>query len=713
MLFSENKLREMASLGKNIATKEIVDAINSIGFEVESCEKLSDVQGIKFGHVLNTYKNTNSNNLNVCEIEFDDKNRIIQTTANNVKVGDYLMAFVPGSSINGVTFGEKEMKGIVSEGMLVALDELGFNQKLMRKEWNDGIFLLDKISLKKCPIKELGLDDNIIDVSILTNRSDANSYVVMSLELSAYFQTKPYKISKTISKTKSNIKMNSIENNYISGIEANVDDFKLDLKDLILLLKSRIKSENDIQDISSLTLIMTGVSSRVYDAKKIIGDINLKIEKNIVFENLKIKEALVIKDQKNILSIAGVLESSTSKYKSDSHVALFEFASFDPKEIRNSTRIMKMTNNSSINSSKAVSYGSIEFAINFLATKFPCSNHINEFKNPEKIIPYSIEKLNQYAGFNIESSPKYAKCLQSLEILGFIIKDKQILIPSYRHDIEVMQDVVEEVFRFYGLNNFNDSQPFTKFNNNAVLEKTRDFSHITSVIGYTQFWTYTLVNKEKNDFNPFSFDNKINLLTYTSEEHNSIRNSIAPSLEENYNYNAKRRMNGINFFDTGMINDKKALCIASDNKTYAQMKNDIFKIYGKELIIKPLDLNFIHPKYNAGLFDDSVQVGWIGKMHPKNTKNNIIFAEILTEKSIKQIYEFSEYDNSPLKERDITVPLKKNESINQTIIEFKKINGIFEIKKIDSFIKEDINYVTFKIKMNDASLLEFDKKFNI
>ena len=713
MLFSENKLRELASLGKNITTKEIVNAINSIGFEVESCEKLSDVQGIKFGHVLKVYKNINSDNLNVCEIQFEDKDRIIQTTANNVKSGDYLMAFIPGASINGVTFGEKEMKGIVSEGMLVALDELGFSEKLMRKEWNDGIFILDKISLNKCPIQELGLDDNIIDVSILTNRSDANSYIVMSLELSAYFQTKAYKLPENKSKTKSNIKMNSSNDNYISGIEANVDGFKLELKDLILLLKSNIRSENDVQDISSLILIMAGVSSRLYDAKKIIGNVDLKIEKNIVFDDLKIKEALVIKDQKNILSIAGIVESSVAKYQNGNSVVLFEFASFDPKEVRNSTRIMKMTNNSSINSSKAVSHGSIEFAVNFLATKLPSSNHINKFINSEKSISFSIEQLNKYAGFNIEDSPKYTKCLKSLEILGFKIKDKKIFIPSYRHDIEVMQDIVEEVFRFYGLNNFSDSQPFTKFNNHSSLTKIRDFYYITSNIGYTQFWTYTLVNKEKNEFNPFSFNDKINLLTYTSEEHNSIRNSIAPSLEENYNYNLKRKINGINFFDTGMINNKKALCIASDNKTYSQIKNDIFKIYGKELEIKTLKLDFLHPNYNAGLFDDSIQVGWIGKIHPKNTKNNIIFAEILTEKSIKQIYEFSEYDNSPLKERDITIPLKKNESINKAIIEFKKINGIFEIKKIDSFIKEDINYVTFKIKMNDASLLEFDKKFNI
>ncbi|MGL5732698.1 MAG: phenylalanine--tRNA ligase subunit beta, partial [Metamycoplasmataceae bacterium] len=315
MLFSENKLRELASLGKNIKTDEILNAINSMGFEVESCKQLSDIHGIKFGHVLKTYKNVNSDNLNVCEIEFADKKRIIQTTAKNVKEGDYLIAFVPGSGVKGITFEAKEMKGIVSEGMLTSFDELGFNGKLLRKEWRDEIFILDKkISLDKDPIKELDLHDNIIDVSILTNRSDAVSYIVMARELAAYFKTKPFDFPKTSPTMHSKINMSSTEENYISGIEANVDNYKVSLEDLVLLLKSNIQLEDDIKDLSSLVLIMTGVSSRIYSLEKVSGDIKTTVEKNIVFNDVKMEKVLVIKNNKNILSIAGVLESPEFKY---------------------------------------------------------------------------------------------------------------------------------------------------------------------------------------------------------------------------------------------------------------------------------------------------------------------------------------------------------------------------------------------------------------
>lgn len=712
MLFSENKLRELASLDKTIKTEDILNAINSIGFEVESCKKISNVHGIKFGHVLKVYKNEQSDNLNVCEIQFEDKKRIIQTTAKNVKANDYLIAFVPGSGIDKIIFESKEMKGIVSEGMLASLEELGFGKNLFRDEWKDNIFIFDEISLKKNPITELGLDDNIIDISILTNRSDANSYIVMALELSAYFKTKPY-ILKSIKSTKETlikIKDNNIKNNYLSVINANIKSLKLELSDIILLLKTNIKLENDILDLSSLTLIMTGVSSRVYNAEQITDEISLNIIDNFKFNDNEVKKSLVVLNGKKILSIAGVMESNEYKYKKGDEEVFFEFASFDPKEVRFSSRILKISNNSSINCSKKISLGSIFFATNFISTKLNSfSKVINEIKIKEKNIKFEKDYLNKYSGFNITESKEYIKCLESLNILGFNLKDNNISVPSYRHDIETMQDIAEEVFRFYGLNNFKSVKPISEFKKVSII---KDFAAICSNMGYIQFWTYTLINKEKNNFNPFSFDKTISLLTFVSEDHNSIRNSISLSLNEIYLYNKKRKLNNINFFDIGMINNKRALCIASDIKTYSEITNDIFKIYGKELAIKPLKLSFLHPNYNAGLFDGKNQIGWIGKMHPKISDSNLIFAEIIIDNIVDHNNKFNEYESTPLKERDITISLKENESINEFLRSVDKITGIYEIKKTTSFINGDKVNITFKIKMNDLALIEFDNKFN-
>ncbi len=711
MLFSENKLRELASLDKRITTNEILYAINSIGFEVESCNKFSNIHGIKFGFVLKTYKNEESDKLNVCEIKFEDKIRIIQTTASNVKVGDYLIAFVPGSGINGVTFEAKKMKGIVSEGMLTSLEEIGFDKKNCRKEWANDIFIFDKISLEKDPIVELGLDDNIIDISILTNRSDANSYIVMSWELSAYFQTIPYISTFKNETKKSSLKTKPFKNNSIFCIESSVDSININLSDWILLLKTNIKLENNAIDLSSLSLIMTGVSSRIYDQKKISGEITLAKKSIFLFNDVEVIDSLIVTNGENILSIAGVIESNKYKYNANTKNIMFEFSSLDPKEVRIAARNLKISNQSSINCSKIISRGSIILALNFMSTKLEhFSNSIGKVNLEKKEIKFDKDYLNKYAGFNIVESKKYINCIKSLEILGFEINNIKIIIPLYRHDIETMQDMVEEIFRFYGLNNFNATQPTSKFNK---ISNFRDFAFMCSMMGYVQFWSYTLINNKKNTFNPFLFKNKISLLTFISEEHNSIRNSMALVLDEYFSYNSKRKMNNINAFDIGMINNKKALCLASDTKTYSEMVEDVFKIYGTNLKIKKLNLEFLHPNYNAGLFYNNNQVGWIGKIHPQFTKNNVIFGEIIIDDISIKSNKFIEYANFPLKERDITISLKENESINEFMTNIKKINGIYEIKKIASFIKGDLTNITFKVKLDDLALIEFDNKFNI
>lgn len=134
MLFSFQKLKHLAKLPAATTLQAVCDAINAIGFEVEGTSSTLRVSGVKYGKVMQTYKNPNADNLTVCEIEFADANRIIQTTATNVEAGKYLIAFIPGSKLKDLTFGEKKLKGIISQGMLASLEELIGDQTLVRSQ---------------------------------------------------------------------------------------------------------------------------------------------------------------------------------------------------------------------------------------------------------------------------------------------------------------------------------------------------------------------------------------------------------------------------------------------------------------------------------------------------------------------------------------------------------------------------------------------------
>ena len=144
MIFSEKHLRHLANLPSTISLDQIINAINSIGFEVESVANFHHVEGIKFGKVLAVSKNPNSEKLNVCQIQFNDRIRTIQTAAQNVKANDYLMAFVPGSKYQNQVIETKKLANIESEGMLISLAELGFDKNLLTQELQDNIFIINE-----------------------------------------------------------------------------------------------------------------------------------------------------------------------------------------------------------------------------------------------------------------------------------------------------------------------------------------------------------------------------------------------------------------------------------------------------------------------------------------------------------------------------------------------------------------------------------------
>lgn len=702
MIFSENKLRQMANIPNSITTEQIVNAINSIGFEVESVSQFNKNKGLKFGYVLSTKKNPNSKKLNICEIKFDDQTRIIQTAAQNVKEGDYLIAFVPGSKMNDVIMKEKELAGITSYGMLVSFEELGFDVNLLREKWKEDILILDEVvDLSLDPIKYFDLEDNLIDVSILSNRSDAQSYLVFAKELAAYFKTN-YNFSFIESKNLFNSKL-TLPNEYkLNGSIVEINNkFKLTLKDIMFILKSKIKSINDFEDFSSFVMLYTGVYPRSIDYDLIDNSL-LKITN---------KNKLVVLENENNedISILGIDINTNFKPTISSKRVFFEFSQIDPKIIRENSRNLKISNNSSINSSKVISDGSILYTYKFLQNYFPnISNLINPLNENEKEIIFDKEYLIKYAGEDITKNINYKNAIKSLEILGFKFSNKVIKVPIYRHDVNTMQDIVEEIFRFYGLNNFLPDQPKQKITH---VQTYSNLEQKISFLGYTQAWTYTLINKELNNFNPFNFKNILELKTFVSEEYNSIRNSIALPLLNVYEYNIKRKMENLSLFDIGMINDKKSLIISSNTKTYTEIKTDLEKITNQKFFVQKLEDDKLHPNYNAALFVSGQQVGWIGKLNPFWKDSNVIFGEVLLDCIYKNPYNhFIDYDNEPLKERDITISVNKNSSPIYILEKIKMIGDFFSIDLLSIYEKEDIVNWTYKIKMPNSILDIFDRK---
>ncbi|MCK5867468.1 MAG: phenylalanine--tRNA ligase subunit beta, partial [Mycoplasmataceae bacterium] len=630
MLFSHKELRRLASLDKNITLNQIINAINSIGFEVEGTEKFADIEGVKFGLIEKITKNPNADTLNVCDVKFEDKNRIIQTNASNVFEGMMVLAFIPGARSGKMIFAAKELRGIVSEGMLSSLNEFNINKDLIRN-YKDGIQAYKGFEISDDPIETLGLDDDVIDVSILSNRPDASSYLIMARELAAYFGTIPLDLSQNQPTLKTNIISKKGGHKDLILIEAK-NDFVISMKEQVLLYKHNIKSISDIVDLTNLTLIYSGQPTHAYDKNK-VGTIFSSIitsTKVNIFGNKEVmlKDSLVITSDNKEVSLAGVIGFEETGVSKNTKSFILELGRFNIKNMRESLKMIKISTNAGIQSSKNISQGILELAIQYLSSKLiTFSSIVGLNKNNEQVIKYSDVELSKVIGIDITKDNSYKKVITSLETLGFKLNGNKLRIPSYRGDMETQQDINEEFIRFYGLDNIIPIAPKIA---SFKVSKINPLETIAASKGYNEVVTYSLISNENNIYNPFLFDKSITLETFVSRNREVIRDSQITSLLEVIEYNQKRKMNDLNIFSIGMINNGvKSLAIASTTKTFEVMKHDVINLLPSGVEFVKTTNKILHPGLSADILLDGKLIAYLGKIHPKLTKINAFIFETI------------------------------------------------------------------------------------
>ncbi|MBN4089414.1 phenylalanine--tRNA ligase subunit beta [Mycoplasma enhydrae] len=722
MIFSYKTLCNLANL-KNKSIEDVVNAINSIGFEVENYNKFCDVEGIKICHVINTYKNPEADRLTVCEVEYGDGHKaIIQTTATNMKNDQYVMSFVPGSRNGKMVFSARKMQGIVSEGMLVGLEELGFDANVVPEEFRDGIFQLNKMDLNIDPISYFDLDDYLIDVSILSNRADAQCYLIMAKELAAYFDTEIKWPKKPTPNLISNFQVKSLKStNAFSFVEASNNNLKCCIKESMLLWKHGIKTFSSAVDLTNLVLLYTGVPCHVYNkddlnsnefsVENYSGKLNILGNKEVEVEN-----ALVVKNGDTPVSLAATIGLENKQFRPKSSKAIFELASFNIASVRKNSKEIKLITNASLRASREISNGLVILAYNFLAkylTDF--SVQINAPKVTKKTILLDKAYLTKFAGFSIIKTKKYDEVLKKLTILDFKFKSdfSAVTFPSYRYDMETMQDFVEEFFRFYGYNHFPLKQPKIQRLN---YEKNNTFEYIEKLANknYANVKTYTLINPEKNIFNPFNFKETLNASDSKNYEHSQIRYSFISVLNDVLISNKKQGFEEGSYFDIGMIErEMNVLGLVSNEKSFDEIKLDIISLTNQNLDFKKTDSANFSPNAAAEIYLDEEMIGYIGKIHPKLINSDAIFAEIKLNKLTNKQNSFVNYRHEPIKSRDITIELQNKESIQSHIDKLKTIKGIHEYKIIDVYQKtENTKTITLSIKIEDWAIKKLEQVFS-
>ncbi len=755
MKVSQNWLKNLVEITST--PEDLSEKLSIGGFEVESLEDCSEnVNGVVLGKVLSVSKHEGSDKLSICQVDIGtSRNLQIICGARNIKPDIYVYVATVGSKLNAVdlTIKKSEIRGVMSEGMICSLQELGLEDS------SEGIEIIDEDLALKHKLGTPGADllqlnDFIYDLAITANRPDGMSVTGIAREISALLESKlnfpeinhKYNIDllKGIKLCPEAIKSNCIYS--ISCIDG-VNGEKLSpkwLKDRIE--KSGIKSINLLVDLTNYILLEQGQPLHAFDKEKLSNLIGKEVSaEDFSVRKAKDKESIVCLDGKNYelnenitvvtcsdkpVAIAGVIGGLETSVTHTTSSIYLEGAVFNPVTIRKSSKAVGIRTESSSRYEKGISskntISAVTRAINLLEEYFsinlPIINTSNLINNEEIFIKLRRNQIHKILGPVIVND-QYEKTnlsdteiVDKLTLLGCTLKSKEYgwdvaVVPNRSQDLIREIDLIEEIARLIGYDRFdltlpNPIKPGKLTSEQLALRKVKNgFTEN----GFNEVLSYSLVPEDNETLIKISNP----LLSETS----CLRDNIWKEHLEIVNRNIKAGQTSCYIFEIGNVFHKNTEFIQEEilngviygNRKFGKWvnsgKDNDLNYYEARGMLKaalsclniniedkPTDsIDFLHPGRTAKLIIEGKVAGYFGEIHPKL---------ILEKKSLKKVYLFS-----------INVPnlLGASTRKNKWIPIYKKYPIVPKMERDINFVfskKFLISDITSQIRKTGKNLLE-------
>ena len=767
MKVSQNWLKNLVEI--NSTPEDLSEKLSIGGFEVESLENCSkNVNGVVLGKVLSVLKHEGSEKLSICQVDIGNpKNLQIICGASNIKPNIYVYVATVGAELNAVnlTIKRSEIRGVLSEGMICSLQELGLEDS------SDGIEIIDEELALKHKLGTPGSDllelsDFIYDLAITANRPDGMSVIGIAREISALLESKldfpqlnhKYEINllKEIELCPEAITSNCL---YTITCINGVNGEKLSprwLRDRIE--KSGIKSINLLVDLTNYILLEQGQPLHAFDKDKLSNLIGKEVSPNdFSVRKAKDNESLKCLDGKNYdlnenitiitccdkpVAIAGVIGGLETSVTNTTSSIYLEGAVFNPVTIRKSSREIGVRTESSSRYEKGISskntIGAVTRAINLLEEYYPINLPIistsNLINNEDVFIKLRRNRIHKILGPLIINDQLDKRNLSDNEIvdklmlIGCTLKSKEYgwdvtVIPNRSQDLVREIDLIEEIARLIGydrsdLNLPNPIKPGKLSSQQLALKKVKS-GFIEN--GFNEVLSYSLVPEDKESLIKISNP----LLLETS----CLRDNIWEEHLEIVNRNIKSGQTSCYIFEVGNVFYKSSEFIQEEilngaifgNKKFGAWVNsgkdndlNYYEARGKlkealsSLNIKVDDkptnsIDFLHPGRTAKLFIEGKDAGYFGEIHPKL---------ILDKTALKKVYLFSINVANLLgasTRKNKWIPIYKQYPIVPKME--RDINFIFSKEHLVSEITSEIRK-TGKNLLEDVNLIDVFKDIN-
>ncbi len=676
MKLSRKFVSDYIDLDKDLTISKIADDMTNVGNEYDSAEPLINCTKLITGEVIECVNHPDSDHLHCCKVNIGSEVLDIVCGAPNVRKGLKVIVALDGAKLPGGEIKKGMIRGQVSNGMLCSKQELGLDSKFLTDADKNGIHELPvdtKVGVD--PIEVMNLDDEVIDFELTSNRGDLLSILGMAYELGAIYNKKVKDVD--LSYTSNNEDVNNM-----FKVDVKTDDCTLflakkvvdvEIKESPEFIKSRliasgIRPINNVVDISNYVMLELGQPLHYYDADRLGDTLVVRNAKdNEVLKTLDNQERtltpedIVIADKEKAVGLAGVMGGLSTEVENDTKNIIIESAIFDAVKIRKtSKRILRSeaSNRFEKGLDPKRTYMAIERSCHLLE-KYANAKVVGglvEYKNidiKDKVIDITLEKINRVLGIDLNKN----EVINILKRLDFEVEDKndylQVTIPTRRIDVNIVEDLVEEIGRIYGMDNIKGKLPVLQTVPGKYDKTLRQIKHKMADLGLNETMSYTLIPKDKVKLFTTEEFTSISLNDPMTEDRNTLRYSLLYSLNEIYNYNKARNNSNISIFEMGKgfykendeyKEDMKLSVLLSGDYVIdvPNIKVDFYYLKGilEELLYflgfegrySLLKNDYVpkelHPGVSAAINVNGTNLGIIGKLHPSVSKDDIYVMEI-------------------------------------------------------------------------------------
>ena len=654
----------------HISDKEFVDTLTVFGQKVETYERLdSQIKNVVVGRVLSIVRHENSDHMWVCQVDVGAEEPVqIVTGAQNVKQGDLVPAALHNSYLpGGIHITKGKLRGEVSCGMLCSLKELDLTLGDFPYAIEDGIWIIEEDCKPGDDINTvIGNDDTVVDFEITNNRPDCYSIIGLARESAAAFG-KPMNHHTPVVKGSdagSMYEMLDIEvpaeelcNRYTARMVTNVKIGPSPKWMRQRLRANGVRPINNIVDITNYVMLEYGQPMHAFDYRY-VGSGKIVVREAEEGESLTTLDGnvrpltpgmLVIADGEKPIGLAGIMGGENSEIVDDTVTVVFESANFNGTSIRKTALALGMRTDASAKFEKNIdpmmTVPAVERACE-LVELLGCGDVMDGMVDIINYVPaphtvtLQPEKINALLGTDITKE----QMVHYLSLLEIPVEEDEILVPSWRPDLNLMADIAEEVGRSYGYNEI----PITTlkiaarggYSPKMLFESA--CGKACRALGYNEIITYSFVSPEIFDRIRLPEDSALRdpmrIQNPLGEDTSVMRTTALPSMLDILSRNMAYRNKAVKLYELAKIylpkegqlqpEEPKILVLGSygENVDFFSIKGELEAIFSALRIKKAsytADRNnpSYHPGRCAAVSVDGVQVGYIGQLHPLVAEN--------------------------------------------------------------------------------------------